>query len=244
MEKAVNLLPVMRTFKRQIPAWGSWFFTTDIRPIAGFASAHRLMLMGFFHTAVSKSRIAFLVTTEQEALEELARTRPGLLFVVDQLEQGSSLALVEQARSVVPDIRTIMIVNGQKGDLVSAGLSSADAVLSESDCFEPEAPMVTLFRMISLGQRYRSRSVKAAMAAANEQGEAWRDGPPGLTPRELEIVALMVEGLSDRQIAEQLGVGYEAARSYGKNLRRKLGAANRAQAVAKLLKLGLTGLRR
>ena len=54
----------------------------------------------------------------------------------------------------------------------------------------------------------------------------------------------MVEGLSDRQIAEQLGVGYEAARSYGKNLRRKLGAANRAQAVAKLLKLGLTGLRR
>ena len=102
----MNLLPVMRTFKRQIPAWGSWFFTTDIRPIAGFASAHRLMLMGFFHTAVSKSRIAFLVTTEQEALEELARTRPGLLFVVDQLEQGSSLALVEQARSVVPDIRS------------------------------------------------------------------------------------------------------------------------------------------
>jgi DNA-binding CsgD family transcriptional regulator len=37
-------------------------------------------------------------------------------------------------------------------------------------------------------------------------------------------------------------VGYEADRSYGKNLRRKLGAANRAQAVAKLLKLGLSGL--
>ncbi|MFN9924878.1 MAG: response regulator transcription factor [Cyanobacteriota bacterium] len=82
------------------------------------------------------------------------------------------------------------------------------------------------------------------MAAPNQQGKTWRDGSPELTPRELEIVTLMVEGLSDRQIAEQLGVGYEAARSYGKNLRRKLGAATRAQAVAKLLTLGMTGLRR
>ena len=238
----MDLLAVFRRNRRGYPAAASWILSSEIRPSSGFASAHRLMMQGFFNTALSKARLAFMVTTEQEALDQMARTRPGLLIVTGQLEQGSGLALVEQARSVVEDIRTILILNDRLDDLVAAGLSTADAVVSEADCFGEDEPVVTLIRSISLGQRYRSRSVKAAMAAANEQGEAWRDGPPGLTPRELEIVALMVEGLSDRQIAEQLGVGYEAARSYGKNLRRKLGAANRAQAVAKLLKLGLSGL--
>ena len=238
----MDLLAVFRRNRRGYPAAASWILSSEIRPSSGFASAHRLMMQGFFNTALSKARLAFMVTTEQEALDQMARTRPGLLIVTGQLEQGSGLALVEQARSVVEDIRTILILNDRLDDLVAAGLSTADAVVSEADCFGEDEPVVTLIRSISLGQRYRSRSVKAAMAAANEQGEAWRDGPPGLTPRELEIVALMVEGLSDRQIAEQLGVGYEAARSYGKNLRRKLGAANRAQAVTKLLKLGLLGL--
>jgi DNA-binding CsgD family transcriptional regulator len=35
----------------------------------------------------------------------------------------------------------------------------------------------------------------------------------------------MVDGLSDRQIAEKLGVSYETARSHGKKLRQKLGLA-------------------
>jgi hypothetical protein len=77
------------------------------------------MLMGV-NMAISKSRLAFMVTTEREAMEELAIRRPGLLIVSEQLEQGSGQAVVEQARSLVGNIRTILILDGPSDDLVAA----------------------------------------------------------------------------------------------------------------------------
>jgi DNA-binding NarL/FixJ family response regulator len=199
--------------------------------------------MGIFNTALHRSRVAFMVTTEDEALRELERQRPGILVVTERLDQGSGLALVSQARSVVDTIRTVLIVDSLYDDVQTAGMSSADAVFDQIDCFTADQPIVTLFRMLALNQRYRSRSVQAAMAPRRRNSQLWRDAPPNLTPRELEMVDLMVQGLSDRQIAERLGVSYETARSHGKNLRQKLGCNTRTQAVAKLLQLGLARLR-
>jgi hypothetical protein len=107
--------------RRNHPSWASWFLTSEIRPRAGFAAANRLLLMGFFHSALDRSRLSFLVTTQEEALQELARTRPGLLIVTEQLEEGSGLSLVAQAREVVPDIRTVLIEDDMHNDLVEAG---------------------------------------------------------------------------------------------------------------------------
>ena len=165
-----------------------------------------------------------MVTTEQDALEGLARARAGLLIVSNQLEQGSGLALVEQARALVEDMRTILIVDAQQDDLVAAGHSSADAVLSEADCCTEAKPVIALSRSLALGRRYRSGSVLAAMETASVVRQCWCDAPPEL---------------SEREIAQQLGISYEAARSRGKVLRRKLGAGSRAQLVAKTLQLGL-----
>jgi DNA-binding CsgD family transcriptional regulator len=153
------------------------------------------------------------------------------------------LGLVNQARSVVDTIRTILIVDEHNDDTLTAGMSSADAVFDQIDCFNADQPIVTLFRMLALHRRYRSRSVQAAMTPRRRSSQLLPTGTPDLTPRELELVNLMVEGLNDRQIADQLGVSYETARSHGKNLRHKLGCSTRTQAVAKILQLGLAKLR-
>lgn len=238
----MDLLPTFRSNPRRYSTVASWVLSSDIRLQAGFASAHRLMLMGLFNTALSRQRLSFMVTTEQEALQAVEATRPGLLIVTEQLEQGSGLALVEQARSVVDDIRTILILDGPHDDLVAAGRSAADAVLREAECFGSDQPVVTMSRALAVGQRYRSPSVLEAMQAASVQRDPWRDGPPDLSPRDLEMLGLLVQGLGDREIAELLAISYETARSRGKALRRKLGASSRAQVVTKALQLGLARL--
>lgn len=239
MAHGLDLLPTFLRNPTRYSSAASWVLSSDIRLTAGFASARRLTLMGMFNTALSKSRLAFMVTTEAEALEALAITRPGLLIVTQQLEMGSGLALVEEARSLVNDIRTILIVEGGNDDLVAAGRSTADAVLLEADCFEADKPILSLTRALSIRRRYRSASIMAAMEAASVEREPWRDQPPDLSPRDLELVALLVQGLGDREIAGHLEVSYETARSRGKALRRKLGASSRAQVVAKAVQLGL-----
>ena len=234
----MDLLPSFRGAPRGHRTALSWVLSSDIRLRAGFASANRLMLMGFYAMKLSKQRVTFMVTTEQEALEGLVAAQPGVLILTPQLDQGSGLALVERARSVVSDIRTILLVN-QSDDLLAAGRSCADAVLLNEDIGIEGFPLVTMFRTLALGQRYFSPSVIAALESASLAREPWRDGPPDLNRRDLEVVDLMVEGLGDRDIADQLMISYEAARSRSKALRRKLGVSSRAQVVAKVLQLGL-----
>lgn len=53
-----------------------------------------------------------------------------------------------------------------------------------------------------------------------------------LSPRERQVIYLLAEGQRDREIASELGIGYESVRTYKKKLRGKLGARTTAQAVA------------
>ncbi|MFB9073466.1 response regulator transcription factor [Citricoccus parietis] len=56
--------------------------------------------------------------------------------------------------------------------------------------------------------------------------------PPDLTRRELEILGLVAEGLSNAAIAQRLVISEGTAKTHVKNILRKLGASNRTQAAA------------
>jgi DNA-binding NarL/FixJ family response regulator len=60
-----------------------------------------------------------------------------------------------------------------------------------------------------------------------------------LTPREREIVALLAQGLTTRQIAERLVVSPGTVKTHTERVLAKLGVANRTQAAARAMELGL-----
>ena len=57
-----------------------------------------------------------------------------------------------------------------------------------------------------------------------------------LTPRELEVLALMVEGLTNPQIAQRLVISASTARAHVSSILSKLGADSRTEAVALAIK--------
>jgi DNA-binding NarL/FixJ family response regulator len=65
-----------------------------------------------------------------------------------------------------------------------------------------------------------------------------------LTERELEVLALMAEGKTDRQIARALGIAESTAKNHVGNILGKLNVPNRAGAVAVGYELGLIGARK
>lgn len=62
------------------------------------------------------------------------------------------------------------------------------------------------------------------------------DSSPLLTPREIEVLAALSDGLSNKAAARRLGISPHTVKFHIESLFRKLGAASRAEAVAKGLK--------
>jgi DNA-binding NarL/FixJ family response regulator len=214
-----------------------WLLSSEIRLSAGFASSRRLLLYGLYRSIQNRRRAAFLVTTAAEAIEGLKHHRPGVLIVTPRLEAGDGLALAIEARSLVPDIRTILLCDQDQDDLFAVGSADVDAVVTEQECFGVDQQLRNMLISLALGRRYRSPAVKACL---DEEEQGWRNPPPELTAREQQLIDLWVEGLGDREVADRLDVSYATVRSYGSTLRKKLGVRSRAQVVLKALSMGLS----
>ena len=66
-----------------------------------------------------------------------------------------------------------------------------------------------------------------------------REWPAGLTSREVEVLRLLVRGLSNKEIAEQLVISRKTAGSHVEHIYAKIGVSNRAQASLFAIKHGL-----
>jgi DNA-binding CsgD family transcriptional regulator len=88
----------------------------------------------------------------------------------------------------------------------------------------------------------RRGRVDIGVAAAPPPAPATAGGPEAaLTPRESEVLALVAEGRTNRQIGEALFISEKTASVHVSRLLAKLGAANRGEAAAAARRLGLLG---
>ena len=72
-----------------------------------------------------------------------------------------------------------------------------------------------------------------------ETAAAHGDGAVSLTPREMEVLALVAEGMANKEIGFRLGISAYTARFHVESIFRKLSAANRAEAVREGIRKGL-----
>jgi DNA-binding CsgD family transcriptional regulator/tetratricopeptide (TPR) repeat protein len=119
------------------------------------------------------------------------------------------------------------------GDLLRQGHASAVALGAEPLRGELE-------RLARLGRVDLHHDRAAAGPDAKADGEAQPAGAGlGLTPRELEVLALVAEGRSNRQVADTLFISPKTASVHVSNILAKLGVASRVEAAAIAHRLGL-----
>jgi DNA-binding CsgD family transcriptional regulator len=141
----------------------------------------------------------------------------------------------------------------EAGHLVADAQDLADVVLADGDCLPGEIrPVVTLggtdddvagvlsrhasasqidaaIRAVSAGLIVRGlEAVDAGFGAMHET-----DGHALLTPRELEVLTALAEGLTNKAIARRLNISLHTVKFHVESLFRKLGARTRTEAVAK-----------
>ena len=100
--------------------------------------------------------------------------------------------------------------------------------------------------------RWGARPLGAAPAAAELRGrlglrgprQSTRENPAGLTAREVEVVALVAEGLQNREIAERLVLSSRTVDHHVSARLRKLGARTRGEAAARYREISVVAARK
>jgi DNA-binding NarL/FixJ family response regulator len=79
----------------------------------------------------------------------------------------------------------------------------------------------------------------AVLRAAGHRARRRREWPAGLTSREVDVLRLVAQGLSQRDIAERLVISRKTASNHVEHVYTKIGASNRAMAALFAVKHGL-----
>lgn len=200
---------------------------------------HRLFRQGLI-SLMKTRRDLVTVVGEAESCGEalvLARTlRPDVVLMDILMPDGSGLDTALAIRQGLPQVAVIMLTASELDEHVreAVRLGAAGYLLKSLDAHE----LFDLLDAVARGEPVLTRSLAARLlqhAAANgEQAVA-----AGLTEREIEVLRLVVQGASNPQIAEALGITTNTAKVHLRNILVKLQVDNRTQAAAYALKSGL-----
>jgi HD-GYP domain-containing protein (c-di-GMP phosphodiesterase class II) len=179
---------------------------------------------------------------------ELERVRLSPYLTERMLRQSPALAPLG---AIALQVRERMDGSGYPRGLPGSAISPLARILAAADAYcamrEPRpyrpartasAAAAELREDVRRG-RLEEASVRAVLAVAGHQVPKRREGPAGLTEREIEVLRLLARGLSNKQIGEQLVISPKTAGNHVEHIYAKIDASSRAAAGLFAMQQGL-----
>jgi len=173
-------------------------------------------------------------STAKEALIEIPRAKPQVVLMDIHMPGETGISCTAKLKEKLPEIQVIILTVYKDTELIFSALKAGasgyllkraqtkEILNAITDVRSGGAPMTSEIARLVV-QSFRLTSSKT-------------DAPPVTTPREQEILALLAEGITNKEIGRRLGISPETVRSHLGHIYEKLHVQGRTEAVSKYLK--------
>lgn len=170
--------------------------------------------------------------TVEQALVRVPALRPQVAVLDVRLPDGDGVTVCRELRSRMPELACLMLTSfdDEEALLDSIMAGASGYVLKQIQ----GSDLVSAVRTVAGGQSLLDASATTKLMArlrGGGQEEQQPDGLQGLTDRERDILALIGEGLTNRQIGQRLYLAEKTVKNHISRLLAKLGVERRIQAA-------------
>ncbi|TBZ81833.1 two-component system response regulator MctR [Rhizobium leguminosarum] len=168
----------------------------------------------------------------QTGLEIGRQVLPQVVLMDINMPKLSGIDAIELFRNELPQARVVMLSMHDSREYISSSVMHGAAGYVLKDVSTDE--IVSAIETVASGGTYFSSGVFDAL-----MGERAEEGSDPLTPRERDILGLIVAGRSNKEIADVLGITSATTETHRKNLKRKLGITTTAGLIRYALDHGI-----
>lgn len=194
------------------------------------ADDHRLMLDGIKRALETAPDIKVVgeAMSGEEMLTLVPRVRPDVVILDLRMPKGDGLSTLAALRKDYPDLKIIILSMFEDSEHIDQALHQGASGYVVKSINPLDLP--STIRQVVEGTVYHPRG-RGGEAAGTPGGAGGSGHPGGLTDRELSILRLVAEGLSNLDIASKLYVTEQTVKFHLSNIYRKLGVGNRTEAT-------------
>jgi len=167
------------------------------------------------------------------AVEAAAALAPDVVVMDLLMPVLDGIGAIAEIKAADPDIEVIALTSFVEEDRVIAAIEAGASgfLLKDADADD----LAAAIRSAAAGEMYLDPAIAGIVARRLRDGDAARAMAPDelatLTDRERDVLAALARGLSNRDIAAELGITERTARTHVSNILAKLGLSSRTQAA-------------
>jgi DNA-binding NarL/FixJ family response regulator len=168
-------------------------------------------------------------TDGESALAKFEQLRPDVLVADLRMPNMNGVELTTRVCARFPDARILVLTHHQGDeDIFQALKAGARGYLTKDS---PGAELVAAIQAVSAGEKFLPPEIVEQIQS--------RQGIQPLTQREREVLELVADGASNREVADRLGIAERTVGLYVSSILSKLGARSRTEAASIAVRRGL-----